>query len=61
MLNSLESFRQAVDQLEDLHDAYWIFEEDCTEQLVATIYSYADPDAIEPFRSAMHALGYVNY
>lgn len=41
--------------------AFELFENSCTEDLRAKIYDFADPASPEPFRSAMHSLGFANY
>lgn len=40
---------------------YEIFEDDCTDKLRDQIYSLADPNSPEPFRSAMINMGFVNF
>ena len=46
----------------DNHDAiYEMFEDDCTLGLRKQIYTLADNGSSEPFRSAMHNIGFPNY
>jgi hypothetical protein len=40
---------------------YELFEDSCSDSLRDQIYSLADPDSPEPFRSAMHNIGFDNY
>lgn len=60
-LNTLRDFVHAVDALTNIDDAYYVFEDRCSESLRASIYALADTTSPEPFRSAMHVLGYTNY
>jgi hypothetical protein len=60
-LNTVREFVSAVDDLVDIEDAYYVFEDACSESLRSDIYTMADSDSPEPFRSAMHALGYNSY
>ena len=60
-LTTLREFVHAVDALSDIDDAYYVFEDRCSESLRACIYTHADKASPEPFRSAMHVLGYTNY
>jgi hypothetical protein len=56
------NLRQFILRCEDgKEDPYHIFEYECTEELRALIYSLGNPLSPEPFRSAMHAIGYVAY
>ena len=61
MLTTLAQFKQAVQQLACLDDAYYIFEEQCSAELRDEIYALAAANTPEPFRSAMHNMGYTNY
>jgi hypothetical protein len=61
MLNTLREFVLAVDQLADLSDAYYVFEERCSDKLRDQIYTLSDSNTPEPFRSAMINLGYHSY
>lgn len=38
-----------------------MFEYDCTDDVRDSIYALADDNAVEPFRSAMHKLGFSNF
>lgn len=40
---------------------YHLFEDLCTEELRNQIYSLADDDTPEPFRSAMYNMGFPDY
>ena len=61
MLNTLTQFIARVEQLDEIHDAYYVFEEECSDALRAYIIGYADEDEAEPFRAAMHNLGFEAY
>jgi len=57
---SVKEFVAAVNELEDISDAYSVFENYCTEELKHRIYLLGDISP-EPFRASMWALGYSNY
>ena len=40
---------------------YELFEDECTEELRDLIYSLADQESPEPFRSAMINIGFTEY
>ena len=61
MLNTLNEFIAKVESLKNIADAYDVFEFDCTDQLRDYIYTFSDPDESEPFRAAMHNLGFETY
>ena len=61
MLNTLREFVRAVDALSDISTAYYVFEDDCSDELRDLIYKLADPETPEPFRSAMFNMGYTDY
>lgn len=61
MLVSLRSFIQRVETLKHIGDAYYVFEDECSAELRDLIYGFADPDEAEPFRAAMHNLGFDAY
>lgn len=61
MLSTILAFTAKVKELSDISDAYDIFEYDCSEDLRDEIYNLSDPQNPEPFRSAMHRLGFTNY
>ncbi len=61
MLNTLNEFIAKVESLRDISDAYDVFEFECTDQLRDYIYTFSDPDVSEPFRNAMHNLGFETY
>lgn len=64
-MNQISTIREFVLfvelQLIDLSEAYDVFEFHCTSNLRDLIYSFADPESNEPFRSAMFNLGFVEY
>lgn len=61
MLSTLNDFIRKVESLKNIADAYDVFEDECTDQLRDEIYKFADPDDYEPFRAAMHNLGFETY
>lgn len=61
MIDSINEFCKRVNQLDDISNAYILFEDECTDQLRDLIYACADRDVYEPFRSAMHNLGFDSY
>lgn len=61
MLVSLDSFIQRVETLKNISDAYYVFEDECSAELRDLIYGFADSGAAEPFRVAMHNLGFDAY
>ena len=61
MLNTLVEFINRVESLKDIADAYDVFEDECSNELRDYIYTFADPDECEPFRAAMHNLGFDTY
>ena len=61
MITTLKDFILRVAELNDVHDAYDVFEEECSNALRDYIYSLAIPDSSEPFRSAMISMGFDNY
>ena len=61
MIRSIDEFILRVKNLDNVSDAYDLFEYLCTDELRDIIYSIADPASAEPFRNAMHRLGFVNY
>lgn len=61
MLHTLKDFVLRVNELEFVSDAYYLIEEECSESLIDSIYALADADSAEPFRNAMHKLGFTNY
>lgn len=61
MLNTIPKFVQRCGELDEITDAYYVFEGECTDELRDRIYSLADRDSTEPFRSAMIQLGFVDY
>jgi hypothetical protein len=61
MIASLDSFIQRVETLKNISDAYYVFEYECSAELRDLIYNFADPGSMEPFRVAMHNLGFDTY
>lgn len=61
MINNIYDFRQRIESLDSIHDAYYVFEEEITDRLRDLIYEIADEGSSEPFRSAMHNLGFTDY
>lgn len=60
MLQTLREFVLRVEELDNVHDAYYVFEEEVSDTLRDEIYSLV-PDSAEPFRAAMLKLGYADY
>ena len=61
MLTTLNEFILKVESLEDISDASDVFEYECSDTLRDMIYTFSDPDSVEPFRNAMHNLGFDTY
>ena len=61
MLKTIDEFVARVSSLADIGDAYDVFEDECSADLRKSIYSFADEDSVEPFRSAMYNLGFKDY
>lgn len=61
MLNSINAFICRCVELDDISDAYDVFEYECTAWLRREIYKFAATDSAEPFRSAMNRLGFEDY
>ena len=61
MLETLNQFIVRVESLKQISDAYYVFEDECTDALRGEIYAFADPDSAESFRAAMHNLGFDSY
>lgn len=61
MLKTLVQFVVRVMELDDVLDAYYVFEEECSPALRDQIYSLADKASPEPFRSAMINMGFDNF
>lgn len=61
MLNSINAFICRCHELDDISDAYDVFEDECTSWLREQIYKFADSGSSEPFRSAMNRLGFREY
>jgi hypothetical protein len=61
MLNSINAFICRCVELDDISDAYDVFEDECTAWLRKEIYKFAEASSPEPFRSAMNRLGFEEY
>lgn len=61
MITTIVEFIIRVNALPDISDACDVFEDECTDKLRDQIYDLADPDSVEPFRSAMNNMGFVDY
>ena len=61
MISTLDQFIRRVESLDDISDAYYVFEGECTPELREEILSFADDDSSEPFRAAMDFLGFDTY
>ena len=61
MINNISEFAEQIDKLNNISDAYYLFEDQCSPELQKFIYNLADKNSAEPFRSAMHNMGYTNY
>ena len=61
MYTTLVQFVTAVNMLNNIADAYDIFECKSSDALRDLIYTLAEPLSPEPFRSAMHTMGFTNY
>lgn len=61
MINNIKDFCNRIERLKHLENAYYVFEEDCTDELRDQIYNLVDDSSVEPFRDAMHYLGFVDY
>ena len=44
-----------------ISEMYEVFEDECTDEVAEQVYSLADADSNEPFRSAMCNMGFVNF
>ena len=60
-ITTIQKFKERVQQLASISMAYYVFECQCTETLRAEIYAQAPAQHVEPFRSAMHAMGFCDY
>jgi hypothetical protein len=61
MLNTLNEFIAKVESLSNISDASDVFEFECADELRDYIYTFSDPNSVEPFRNAMHNLGFDTY
>jgi hypothetical protein len=61
MLKTLNEFILKVESLKNISDAYDIFEFECVDELRDYIYTFSDKNSSEPFRAAMHNLGFDTY
>ncbi len=60
MIATIKDFVMRVTELDSIHDAYYVFEEECSDALRDRIYRIAE-GSVEPFRAAMHELGFTDY
>jgi hypothetical protein len=60
MLTTIKDFVFRVAELDNVREAYYVFEEECSDALRDRIYGLAEGSA-EPFRAAMHLLGFAAY
>jgi len=60
MISTLKDFILAVEK-QGIGNAYTLFEFDTSEAVRNLIYTLSDPEAEEPFRSAMFNIGFLNY
>jgi hypothetical protein len=60
MLATIKDFVVRINELDHIGDAYYVFEEECTDALRDRIYMIAE-GSVEPFRTAMHELGFTDY
>lgn len=64
MITTLREFVLTVEDLRsigNLSDAYYVFENECSDAVRDQIYSLATPTSPEPFRSAMINIGFTRY
>jgi len=61
MITNLKDFIAAVDRLPDVSQAFDLFEYKTHDDVRALIYSLAPAGAVEPFRAAMHVMGYTDF
>jgi hypothetical protein len=61
MLTTLNEFIRRVETLNEIQNAYDVFEYECSSALRDVIYDMADVSEAEPFRAAMHNLGFDSY
>ena len=45
MISTLDQFIRRVESLDDISDAYYVFEDECTPELREEILSFADDDS----------------
>ncbi len=62
-LKTIESLKDFIDCAKRSTNEYIyvLFENHTTEDIRTEIYAHADKDSTEPFRSAMHNLGFTTY
>lgn len=58
MITTVKDFIIRVEALADKSDAYYLFEDECSEQVRDAVYQLAEIDNPEPFRSAMSVIGF---
>ena len=60
-VSTIKDFVLRVTALNDIADAYDIFEYECTNELRDQIYALSNNNYNEPFRTSMHILGFTTY
>ena len=60
-VSTLKDFVLRVTALNDVSNAYDIFEYECTNALRNQIYALSSNNYNEPFRTSMHILGFTTY
>ena len=60
---TIPAFVARVNALANLHDAFDLFEDECTEELRSQIFELCGPANTqnEPFRLGMHILGFTEF
>ena len=61
MIVTLADFIDRVRSLSDISEAYDLFEDESTDFVRDAVICHSDPDSPEPFRNAMHNLGFTDY
>lgn len=61
MFDNIADFIAHIKTLDNISDAYDVFESMCTDDLRDSIYASVPRGVNEPFRYAMHTLGFTDY
>lgn len=61
LITTLRHFILLCASHDDPDAIYTLFEHHCSDAVRAQVYKLADPTSPEPFRSAMHNIGFTNY